>query len=777
MNAENKERKQAEKALQESKERFRGFAEAAFEGIGIAERGKIIDANQQLAQMLGYDVAELMGMDVMACVAPASRALVQEHSIAEFDKPYEHLALRKDGTTFPVEARGKTVIYQGRSVRVAAIRDITERKHAEETLRESEQRFRELFESSPDAIFVEDLEGYVRDANPAACRLHDAACDQLVGMHILDLVLPDEREHVKQKHADLVAGALSHFEGYSWTMDKRAVPVEVRASRITYAGQPALLLHVRDVTGRKQAEEALRESEERFSKVFFASPVAIVLSEIDRGQIIDVNDSFLHIFGFSREEVIGRSVLELGIWQDERVREQIVARLQRHEKIDEFEIRFATKSEAVRDVRGAVEMIELKGRVCLLWMGVDVTERKQAEQELVAAKEKAEEMNRLKSIFLANMSHEFRTPLAGIIGFAEILATEVPEGQQEYVHLIDLSGRRLLDTLSSVLDLAMLEAGGLKLDPEVLNVAEEVQKKADVLYLDARSKGLHLQTLLPSAKVEALLDRAYLDRILHHLVGNAIKFTEHGEIIVAVYAVDERVEIEVRDTGIGIGPAFLPHLFEAFKQESTGTARTYEGAGLGLTITKRLVELMDGEITMESQKGSGSVFTVSFPCRVMPPPAVQEKQDRELRPPVERSPVRGRVLALDDNPAMLHLLERFLEEIPEVSAFDTAKDDEEALALARKHRYDVVLTDINLGSARTGEDVLQDLRRMPEYAEVPVVAVTAYVMPEDRARFLEAGFDAYLGKPFSEEQLRDLLLEVLPTPEGHRPHPPATKTR
>ncbi len=136
MNAENTTHNQSQKALRESEERFRGFAEAAFEGIGIAEHGKIIDANKQLAQMLGYDVAELIGMDVMACVAPASHDLVRDRSRAGFDTPYEHLALRKDGTTFPVEARGNTVIYQGRSVRVAAIRDITERKHAEETLHE-----------------------------------------------------------------------------------------------------------------------------------------------------------------------------------------------------------------------------------------------------------------------------------------------------------------------------------------------------------------------------------------------------------------------------------------------------------------------------------------------------------------------------------------------------------------------------------------------------------------------------------------------------------------
>ena len=652
MHEENVGPTQTENAPKESEERFRGFAEAAFEGISIAERGTIIEANQQLARMLGYEVDELIGMDLMACVAPTSRELVREHGSAGFDQPYEHLALRKDGTSFPVEVRGKTITYRGRPVRAAAIRDIT---------------------------------------------------------------------------------------------------------------------------ARKQAEEALRKSEECFSKIFYASPVAIALSGIDDGHIIDVNDRFLDLFGFSRDEVLGRSALELGVWKNTQMREQIVASLQQQEKARDFEIQFVTKSGARRDGRGAVEMIELGGRLCLLWMGVDDTERKHYEEALVAAKEQAEEMNHLKSAFLANMSHEFRTPLAGIIGFSEILATEAPEAQRPFARLIELSGRRLLDTLNAVLDLSMLESGGLKLNREGLNVAEEVQKKVGVWHLDAQAKGVHLELLLPAVEVEAMLDRACFDRILHHLVGNAIKFTERGEIIVAVLAVDDRVEIEVRDTGIGISPAFVPRLFEAFKQESTGRGRTYEGAGLGLTITRRLVELMGGEIRVVSQKGSGSIFTVSFPRCAATRQAGKKAHDREPCSPAGQSPVQGRVLAVDDNPAMLYLLERFLEEIPEVSAFDTAEDDETAHTLAQKHRYDVVLMDINLGGARTGEDVLHDLRSLPDYAATPVVAVTAYAMPEDRARFLEAGFDAYLGKPFTEEQLRTLLTQMLPTLADPGPLPPPTK--
>ena len=392
----------------------------------------------------------------------------------------------------------------------------------------------------------------------------------------------------------------------------------------------------------------------------------------------------------------------------------------------------------------------------------DITEQEQARIALIEAKEKAEEMNRLKNAFLTNISHEIRTPLAAILGFADLVATEVPEPQRQSIQQIRISGERLLNTLNSVLDLSMLEAGTLALNREVLDVPAEVRQTVQLLQPLARKKGLDLHVQLPVSKAEALLDRACLGRTLNNLIGNAIKFTEQGRVTVTVRTVEERLEIEVSDTGIGISEAFMPRLFEAFKQESTGLARSHEGTGLGLTITKKLVSLMEGEITVESQKNAGSRFTVAFPRSIVQQDASTEGLDGGWHPPVEHSQQHARVLALDDNLALLYLLERFLEAMPEVNEVDTAEDEKTALALARRQRYDIVLLDINLGVIRTGVDVLHTLRQLPAYATVPAVAVTAYALPGDRERFLEAGFDAYLGKPFTEEQLRKVLLQMLP---------------
>ena len=232
---------------------------------------------------------------------------------------------------------------------------------------------------------------------------------------------------------------------------------------------------------------------------------------------------------------------------------------------------------------------------------------------LVAAKEEAEEMVRLKSTFLTNMSHEIRTPLTGIIGYAQILAGEVAASQAEFVEVIEQSGMRLMDTLNSILDLSQLEAGGLELEVAEIDLASEIEEVTRLLLPLAREKNLRLRTTIRTPNVRARLDQISLNRLLNNLIRNAIKFTEKGEVVVCLETDEHRIYIHVQDTGVGISPAFIPYLFDEFRQESQGLTRSYEGNGLGLAITKRLIELMGGEITVESEKEQGSRFTVSFP--------------------------------------------------------------------------------------------------------------------------------------------------------------------
>mgnify|MGYP006278835837 CR=1 FL=1 len=268
--------------------------------------------------------------------------------------------------------------------------------------------------------------------------------------------------------------------------------------------------------------------------------------------------------------------------------------------------------------------VKVKGRVLrrddqpqhMSGIVMDITARKEAERELVAAKEEAEEMSRLKSAFLANVSHEIRTPLTSIIGFAEVLADEVGAEQEGLAEKIVQSGRRLKTTLDSVLDLSMIESGEFTLDCQAFDLAEEVRRRTDLLRSQAEREGLDFSVDAPAEGPEVYLDLNCLDRILTNLLSNAIKFTEEGEVSVRIREEGSHVVLQVCDTGIGIDEDFLPDLFEAFKQESEGLQREHEGTGLGLSITKELVDLMEGEIAVVSEKGEGTTFTVRLPRQV-----------------------------------------------------------------------------------------------------------------------------------------------------------------
>jgi PAS domain S-box-containing protein len=254
----------------------------------------------------------------------------------------------------------------------------------------------------------------------------------------------------------------------------------------------------------------------------------------------------------------------------------------------------------------------------LIFLARDVSRRKQYEQGLVVAREEAEELARMQASFVANMSHELRTPLAGIIGFADILASEAEsEEHREFAQLIGSGGERLLGTLNSILDLARLDAGGYLPVLRPIDLVEAVRAPIELVGALARQKGLELHLDAPERPIEAMLDAAAVDRIVTNLVGNAIKFTDRGAITVRLVRYGDRAKLTVSDTGRGISQAFLDRVFEPFTQESHAMNRTHEGAGLGLSITRHLVRGLNGTIAVSSDEGCGTVFTVTLP--LLPP--------------------------------------------------------------------------------------------------------------------------------------------------------------
>ncbi len=384
-------------------------------------------------------------------------------------------------------------------------------------------------------------------------------------------------------------------------------------------------------------------------------------------------------------------------------------------------------------------------------------ERHRQEDALIEAKNEAEEMSRLKSSFLANMSHEIRTPLTIMIGYAEALTEMVPEGVRAFAERIEQGGHRLLATLNSVLELSRIQAKELKLNLEEIDISEEVELASHLLNEMASAKGLDLKFERPEEVSLARIDKGSLQRIIDNLVGNAIKFTANGHVEMTVYEDATRVYMTVEDTGIGIGQEFLPYLFDEFKQESTGEARSHEGSGLGLTITRQMVEMHGGRITVESEKGVGTKFTVWFPKIASSARKAGPRRAADRGPSASKRARDGgmlptrRALVLDDSLETRELIRFFLEPFFDMTIVESA---DAVFNSTWEATHDIVLLDINIGDEQwSGLDVMSVLRKLPEYEKTPIIAVTAYALPGDEQRFREAGFDGYLSKPFVKATL------------------------
>ena len=528
------------------------------------------------------------------------------------------------------------------------------------------------------------------------------------------------------------------------------------------------------VDGLEQAYEAVQTSESRFRA--FIEHATDIVGLIDRdGRILYLSPSVEDVIGYRAEDLAGKSVFEYVHSDDQAVLKFGLRQgASNPDATLTAEVRWRHRDGSWRylSYRGR-SLLDHPGIESILINARDITENKQFEQELVKAKDKAEEMVRLKNTFLANMSHEIRTPLTGILGNAQVLGEEVSKEQLELVDTIRASGQRLMNTLNSVLDLAQLEARSIALDRNVLDVAREAAEAVQLLRPLARETVI-LETIAPPEPVYAHLDPHCLHRILNNLVGNAIKFTERGRINVEIDGDDAHVSLRVRDTGAGISKAFLPHIFDEFKQESTGMSRSHEGNGLGLSITKQLTELMDGTIIVESIKGLGSVFTITFPR--VPAPLQPDVENLEIlealrpahapvltraedRPPVHEDALsRAHVLVVEDNVATRNMIEHMLSPHYDV---EVAANSRDALTAAAHTRFDAILMDINLGDGKDGVDTMRDLRTVAAYQHVPVIAVTAYAMPGDAQQFLDKGFDDYLSKPFQSERLLGTLARNL----------------
>ena len=536
----------------------------------------------------------------------------------------------------------------------------------------------------------------------------------------------------------------------------------------------------------------LRGSEERFAKAFEASPLALTITSLKTGRLLEVNETFTRLSGYTREETVGHTTLELGLWAEPAERQAELAVVVQRGRIRDVEYCFRMKDGRVLVGMLSAEQIEIGGEACALTVIEDVTERKRAEAERdqMLEREKtlraeAEKANRLKDEFLATVSHELRTPLTAILGWAHML--EVGDidlkTARHAVAVIQRNALQQKQIVEDILDVSRVITGKLRLESELVELTPVVQAALDTIVPAAEAKGLRLRSSLdPEAAIMG--DEARLQQVVWNLLANAVKFTPAGgEVRASVARLLTHVRIEVSDTGQGILPEFLPYAFDRFRQADMGTTRQHGGLGLGLSIVRHLVEAHGGSVRAYSAgEGAGATFTVDLPLPVEAGPSapraeapVAQAQGAGIQGDTHATPATGenveetmpplvgmRVLAVDDDEDTLEMLSLFLRRAgAEVAVASSAAAALEAL---ERLRPDVLVADIGMPEV-DGYELIRRVRALgaERGGLTPAVALTAYAGEPDRARALRSGFQGHLTKPVAPDALIDAVANLAGT--------------
>ena len=650
----------------------------------------------------------------------------------------------------------------------------------DKSLQPSDDRFRLLVDSVKDyAIFMLDPDGRVLTWNAGAELIKGYSASEIIGEHFSRFYPPEARDFPAYELK--VAAAEGRFEDEGWRVRKDGSRFWANVVITALYGSDKALVGfakvTRDLTDRRESEEQLRHSEERFRLlVEGVNDYAIFMLDVN-GNVATWNSGAARIKGYRAEEIVGQHFRKF------YPEDAVESGWPEHElKVAAAEGRFVDEGWRVRKDGSRfwahVTITALRddtGRLRgFAKLTRDLTERKRtealeasgAERETMLEAERnarllAQRTARIKDEFLATLSHELRTPLNAILGWTQLLRSRgavEPVDFSRAMEIIERNARAQVRLIDDLLDLSRIMSGRFRLDVQQLSLLDIVRSALDSIEPSAQTKGVRLESVLDPQSVIVSGDPARLQQVFWNLLSNAVKFTpKGGRIQVLLQRVNSHIEFSVSDTGIGIPAAFLPHVFERFSQKDSSTHREYGGLGLGLAICKQLVDLHGGSIQAKSMgEGHGATFVVTLPLIIL-------GKERESNPRVhptavdlsEAVPLPSldgvRVLVVDDEADALELIRRVLQ--TQGALVTTARSGEEALRLLGSHTPDALISDIGM----PGMDGYQFMRRMraaePKERRMPALALTAFARPEDRKNAILAGYHAHLAKPFDMAEL------------------------
>jgi len=772
---------ESEEALRASLETTRAIFDAAADGIVMINREfQVVESNLTSGSLFGATAGDRSGQASVEVIHPDDLGIVLDAGERMFNSgevvTARYRVLRPDGETAVIESRGRSLLnpFGPPTLAVFIARDVSESVKAEKALASSVETTQAVLEAAPDSIIMIDEDLKILDASPSTLRTFGLTPAQRVGASALNVVVADDQERVereirgfflaKRREPFSVRFCAQHQDGHTLTIEARGLVFSDASDR------PRAVIVSRDISDTVAAEAALADSVALTYAILEAAPDSITTIDGDL-RVINSSPGAERLFGIATADRKGQFVRYLVHPDDQSEYVAALKRLFLQDTDDTITMRFRarhangtwmriqTRARRLRNIEGQVPSVVMISR--------DVSEEFAAQEAMKEAKEAAEQSNLAKSEFMSRMSHELRTPLNSVLGFSQILQMELESPDQlELVDHIFKSGTHLLGLINEVLDISRVESGHISVSMESVSVDDVVDECVRIMAPLADEAGISL-VVHDCHNTQVLSDQQRLIQVLLNLVSNAVKFNSaHGSVTIECRTHDGRVRLSVIDTGPGISREMVDRLFVAFERLDADS-KGIQGTGLGLAHSKSLIEAIGGTVGVDSVPGEGSTFWIDLPATDVPRSVAPQPRVRTATTALSLPDTA--VLYIEDNVANIHLIERLITNRTTVHLL-TSLLGRQGIEMAQAHRPALILLDVHLPDMH-GFDVLHELRGDPRTKDIPVVVLSADATDWQSERFLDAGANDYLTKPFDLRGLLEMLDEYLgSTPSPRREH-------
>jgi len=757
------ERKRAEEALRDSEARLRALSEASFEAIFLSQKGICLDQNQAAERIFGYTHAEAVGRHGAEWIVPEDRERVKNNMQSGNEEPYEVAALREDGTTFPCEIQARMIEHQGRSIRITALRDITDRKRAEEALRASEQRFRELAELLPVSVFELDVEGNFTYSNRCGLETFGYKREDLEkGVNALQLFIPEERKRVNENMAKRLAG--EEFEDHEYTglrKDSTTFPILVYSDSIIRDNEPAGLRGaVLDITDHKRAEEALRESEERYRALFESAAEGILVTDLETGWFKYANPAICRMLGYTEKELRRMGVADV---RPEEALERVISECEaiaRGERVLASEVPCLRKDGTTIcvDIKGTKVVID--GRECNVSFFTDVTERKKAEEDKMGLEAQLQHAAKMEAIgvLAGGIAHDFNNLLMSIQGRASLMLVHTDSDHPHFTHLAGIE-----DAVEKGADLSKQLLGfarGGKYEVRATDLNILAGSSSEMFGRTKKEIKVHGKYQKDIWAVE--VDRGQTEQVLLNLYVNAWQaMLGGGDLYLETKNVTlnrnftkpfnlepgNYVKLSVTDTGLGMAEGTRQRAFEPFFT----TKEIGGGTGLGLASAYGIIKNHGGIIDVQSEPGHGTTIDIYLP-------ASDKQVTEEEEFSVDVLEGTETVLLVDDEDMILEVGKEMVSTLGYNVML--AGSGKEAIELYKRNedKIDIVVLDMIMPDMGGGE-VYDRLKEVNPH--IKALLSSGYSIDGQASEILQRGCSGFIQKPFNMKQLSSKLRRIL----------------